>query len=264
MRNTTIFDKDLNPVLEIASDKDLEILVDYLKTKISETLTIHESYKLHEPAHSEYADLIAKEIRDMGGNSFANLGRGGQGPSYHEIVCDVAKKIKAPFNKEKSIEDIENSILETILTTALEKMSDEDKQKIMDEMQKKGGLKKGGIATSTFITLFRSGGFYSYQLTLIIANEIAKMILGRGLMLATNATLMKTVSILTGPVGLTISGLWTLTDMAGPAYKVTIPSVIHIAMLRKKYNSLHCEKCEAILPDTTMKFCPECGNKIGS
>ncbi len=263
MKNTTIFDKDLNPVLEIASDEDLGVLVDYLKTKMSETLTIHESYKLHAPAHSEYADLIAKEIRDMGGNSFANLGRG-QGPSYHEIVCDVAKKIKAPFNKEKSIEDIENSILETILTKALEKMSDEDKQKIMDEMGKKGSLSKGGIATSTFIAIFRSGGFYSYQLTLIIANHIARMILGRGLMVATNATLVRVASILTGPIGLTIGGLWTAVDIAGPAYKVTIPCVIHIAMLRKKYNALHCDKCEAILPDTTIKFCPECGNKIAS
>ena len=126
-------------------------------------------------------------------------------------------------------------------------------------MSGKAGLSKSGIATSTFITIFRSGGFYSYQLTLIIANQIARAVLGRGLMLATNATLMRTASILTGPVGWAISGLWTAADLAGPAYKVTIPCVIHVAMLRKKLNSLQCSKCNAILSDTTMKFCPECG-----
>ncbi len=264
MKNTTVFDKDINPVLEIASNNDLEALVEYLKTKLSETLTVQEFYKIHEPVHSEYADLIAKEIRDMGGNSFANVFRGCEGPSYHEMVCDVASKIKAPYNKEKDIEDIENAILEKILTKALDEMSDEDRQKLMDEMGEKGDLSKGGITTSAFIAIFRSGGFYSYQLTLIIANQIARVILGRGLMLATNATLMRVTSILTGPIGWAITGLWTAVDLAGPAYKVTIPCVIHIAMLRKKLNSLQCDKCDAILTDTTMKFCPECGNKVAA
>ncbi len=264
MNNTDIFDKDINPVLEIASNEDLEPLVGYLKKKLSETLTVAEAYKLHEPTHVEYADLIAKEIRDMGGNSFANMYRGGQGPSYHEMVCDVASKIKAPYNKDKDVEYIENSILETILTKALDDMSDADKAKIMEEMQGVGGLSKGGIATSAFITIFRSGGFYSYQLTLIIANQIARLVLGRGLMLATNATLMRTASVLTGPIGWAITGIWTAIDLAGPSYKVTIPCVIHTAMLRKKLNALQCTECNAVIPDETVKFCPECGNKIAA
>jgi len=258
MKNTSVFDKNLNPVLEIATDEDLGTLVAYVSDKVSEDLTGHDVYKAHEPKHSIYADLIAKEIRDMGGNSFANVWRG-EGPLYHEIVCDVADKMKAPYNKIKSIEDIENSILETILSTALEHMSDDEKEKLLAEMGGKAGLSKGGVATATFISIFRAGGFYSYQLTLIIANQIAKAILGRGLMLTTNAGLMKAASILTGPIGWAITGLWTAVDIAGPAYKVTIPCVIHVAMLRKKLNSLNCNKCEAVLPDTTMKFCPECG-----
>lgn len=258
MNNTPVFDKNLNPILEIAGNDDLAPLVQYLSDKISEDLTNHEVYKKHEPDHSKYADLVAKEIRDMGGNSFANIWRG-EGPSYHEIVSDVASKLKAPYNKHKTTEDIENSILETILTTALDHMSDEEKRDLLKEMGGKGGLNKGGIATSAFIGIFRAGGFYSYQLTLIIANQIARAILGRGLMLATNAGLVRFASILAGPVGWAISGIWTAVDIAGPAYKVTIPCVIHVAMLRKKLNSLNCNKCEAILPDTTMKFCPECG-----
>lgn len=258
MKNTAVFDRDLNPVLEIASDDDLGTLVDYVSNKASESLTSHDAYKTHEPEHSNYADLIAKEIRDMGGNSFANVWRG-EGPSYHEIVCDVADKLKAPYNKNKKIEDIENSILETILTNAIDHMSDEEKEKLLAEMSGKAGMSKGGIATATFISIFRAGGFYSYQLTLIIANQIARAVLGRGLMLATNAGLMRAASVLTGPIGWAITGLWTAVDIAGPAYKVTIPCVIHVAMLRKKLNSLNCNQCEAVLPDTTMKFCPECG-----
>jgi len=261
MKNTPLFDEHLNPILEIATDEDLDILVSYLSDKLSEDLTRHDAYITHNPKHSNYADLIAKEIRDMGGNSFANVWRG-EGPTYHEIACDVAGKMKAPYNKQKPIEDIENSILETILTTALEHMSDEEKEELLLEMVGKAGMSKGGILTATFINIFRSGGFYSYQLTMIIANQIAKVVLGRGLMLATNAGLVRVASIITGPIGWAVAGLWTAIDIAGPSYKVTIPCVIHVAMLRKKFNSLSCNKCEFILSDITMKFCPECGEAI--
>lgn len=261
MKNTDIFDKDLNPVLEIASNEDLDPLVGYLKEKFSEDLTNHKVYIKHEPNHYEYADLIAKEIRDMGGNSFVNIFRG-EGPSYHEIVCDVADKLDAPYNKNKSVSDIEDAILETILTKALDHMSDDEKADLMKEMGASGIPGKAAMSTAAFIAIFRAGGFYSYQLTLIIANQIARLILGRGLMFATNTALVRTMSVLTGPIGWAITGLWTAVDLAGPAYKVTIPCVIHVAMLRKKLNAITCEQCNAILPDSTVKFCPECGHKI--
>lgn len=39
MGNTSIFDKDLNPILEIAKNDDLNTLVEYVSTKLSEDLT---------------------------------------------------------------------------------------------------------------------------------------------------------------------------------------------------------------------------------
>jgi|GEM_PF-1509541 len=258
MAYTDVFDKDLNPTLAVADNDDLAPIVEYLDKKFSNLLTEEDGYKKHYPDHSKYSDLIGKELRDMGGNSFVNIFRG-EGPTYHEIVCDVAKKLKAPYNKNKAIEDIEDSILETILSKALESMSSEEKEKLLKEMGGKGKMGKGGIATSTFIGIFRSGGFYSYQLTLIVANQIARAVLGRGLALSANAGIARGASILAGPVGWVIGGLWTAADLSGPAYSVTIPCVVHVAMLRKKLNSLQCSKCDAVLPDTTMKFCPECG-----
>lgn len=261
MNNTTVFDKNLNPVLEIADKDDLEPLVEYITDKLSEDLTGSDAYKRHAPDHTKYADLIAREIRDMGGNSFANVFRG-EGPAYHEIVCDVANKLDAPFNENRSVDEIEDSILETILKKALDHMSTSEREELLKEMGDKGGLSAGGMSTAAFIAIFRAGGFYSYQLTLIIANQIARMVLGHGLKLGTNAALMRGASILTGPVGWAITGIWTAIDLAGPAYKVTIPCVIHVAMLRKKLNALNCGDCGAVLPDTTAKFCPECGNKL--
>ena len=87
--------------------------------------------------------------------------------------------------------------------------------------------------TAIFQAVFKAGGFKSYQLTLIIVNAILKAITGRGLALATNATLTRTMSILTGPIGWAITAIWTAIDIAGAAYRVTIPAVIQVAYLRK-------------------------------
>ena len=46
---------------------------------------------------------------------------------------------------------------------------------------------------------------------------------------------MRTASILTGPIGWAIMGAWTAIDLAGPAYRVTMPSVIYIALLRQQH-----------------------------
>ena len=39
-------------------------------------------------------------------------------------------------------------------------------------------------------------------------------------------------SILTGPIGLALATLWTIYDIAGPAYRVTMPATIMIAYFR--------------------------------
>ena len=98
-------------------------------------------------------------------------------------------------------------------------------------------------------------------MTVIIANVIVKSLLGRGLSLGANATLTRSLAILTGPIGWIITGIWTAIDIAGPAYRVTIPSVIYVAMLRKKYYTPTCPHCKQMIP-ANVKFCPECGKAI--
>ena len=63
-------------------------------------------------------------------------------------------------------------------------------------------------------------------------NAVLTAIFNRGLTLGGNVLLTRTASILTGPIGWIITGLWTMVDIAGPAYRVTIPAVIQIAYLR--------------------------------
>ncbi|GAA7191470.1 hypothetical protein HpCK14_14520 [Helicobacter pylori] len=114
-------------------------------------------------------------------------------------------------------------------------MSDEEIRELCDELGVKNTNKLGKQALSTAtLTLFRMGGFKSYQLALIVANAVIKAIFQRGLSLGANAALTRGLSILTGPVGWIITGVWTAIDIAGPAYRVTIPACILVATLRLK------------------------------
>ncbi|MGS5869417.1 hypothetical protein AB2Q77_14120, partial [Escherichia coli] len=69
------------------------------------------------------------------------------------------------------------------------------------------------------------------------ANLLLKILIGRGLTLAGNQILVKALSILTGPIGWTITAAWTIVDVGGTAYRVTIPAVIQVAVLRAKVNN---------------------------
>ena len=80
--------------------------------------------------------------------------------------------------------------------------------------------------------LKKFGGFALYKSTLIVANAIARQILGRGLSLATNALISRGIAVFIGPIGWILTGLWLLVDIAGPAYRKTVPAVIYITALR--------------------------------
>ena len=234
-------DNDLLFLKDIKSD-DLNDLVYCLthdkdgSSRLTEELTVNDKYKTHNPDHNKYWDLIAAEIQCFGANTFATIFRGGKGVQYKEVLEDVCDKMKVNFNKDSSVDTIEKNLLMKILADALDKMSKEELKELAESL----GLKNtSGITSQTlagiFQATFKAGGFKSYQLTVIIVNAILKALIGRGLTLGGNILLTRTMTILTGPIGWVITGLWTAVDIAGPAYRVTIPAVIQIAVLRQKY-----------------------------
>ena len=216
-------DKDLNILYEMESEH-LGIFVETMleKGKLTEMLTVSKEYKMYGKQYEKFITAIEKEFLDFGSHTFwANK-------TYKEIVCDVAKKLNVNFNKEQKTSLIEERILE--------KVSEAEKQELANIAKDKyGNIDIKAEGTAALLAAFRAGGFYSYQLTLIIINTISKMVLGRGLSLAANAGIAKALGILSGPIGMALTALWTILDLAGPAYRVTIPCVILIAGFRKEH-----------------------------
>ena len=230
--------------LRRSSNEDLEPLVKYLTKPVTEELSAKEKYKRHYPNHREYVDEITFELRLFGGNTIANLIRGGQGLPYKEIVQDVASKLKVDYTDDDSVEEVELKILIEILKRSFDKMSDVERDEVIREFEKAGGSKldfSNGFPMATVMVqiIMSSSRKLAYQIATIVASVIAKTVLGQGLKLV-GANLMKRafigrmIGVFTGPIGWTITAIWTAIDISGPAYRVTIPCVCHIAYLRQK------------------------------
>ena len=213
--------------------------------RFSSELDKKPAFTTHFPDHTKYVDEIIEEIQKYGGNSIANAVRG-MGVSYHEVLCDVAKKMKVNFNAAQTTQIIEDHLLAKVLEDAWEKMPEDDRKKLIDEAGNVFGAKVGGIGAGVLIQIIRAGGFKSYQVALIVANAVAKAILGRGLTFAGNIYVTRLLAVLAGPVGWIITGVWTAFDFASQAYRVTIPACIYIAALRKmKENEKFAKEAEA-------------------
>lgn len=237
-------DADLE-FLQNCDNEDLEVLVTYLTrgkdgdARWAEELTGKAVYKQHHPNHKMYWQDIAAEIQTFGGHTFANLARGDQGVLYKDVLIDVCKKMKVNFSPKSSVDLVETNLLMKVLTDSLEKMTPEQLKEIIETT----GLKTTNFAPQAVIAALqiavRKSGFWAMnKVALIVANAVAKMVLGRGFLLATNAAITasvaRTCAIFTGPIGWGITALWTLVDLGGPAYRITIPSVIHVAYMRAK------------------------------
>lgn len=221
--------RDLNDLVYcLTHDKDGD-------PRLTEELTSTSAYECYCPNHQRYWKEIAAEIQCFGANSFMTMFRGGEGVLYREVLEDVCDKLNVSYSKSQNLATIEENLLLKILRQALGEMSSQQKKELLDSLGVDGVQ---NLNTSTLMIVFQAmivaGGFKSYQLILIISNGVVKYFMGSGLSLATNAALTKGMSVLAGPIGWGISALWMLMDLSDPAYRVTIPAVVHVALLRRK------------------------------
>lgn len=182
------------------------------------------------------ADKIAAYFRKMGSNDFATLFRGGDGVSYGEIVYDVGKKLKVKgVLEDAKVSENEELIIQKLFSDALDKMTEDERFQLMGSL----GISSKSIpyaaagAAITQVLLREFGGFAIYKGAVTVANLVAKSILGAGLSFATNAAITRVVAAAIGPIGWIASGAWLAVDLAGPAFRKTVPAVVHIAMLRQ-------------------------------
>ena len=105
------YDEDLNPVLQRASDTQLEPIKEILLKKASNFVDCDENYKKYPDHPTKYVRILADEIRTMGGSTLGNLFRRGEGVSYKEVVCDVLDWVNVYYDKTMPARTLEEKLL---------------------------------------------------------------------------------------------------------------------------------------------------------
>jgi len=140
-------------------------------------------------------------------------------------------------DKKSETSKIEEALLLKVVEKALDEMTEEEKEEFIKRVNIDPTNLSVVAIMAALQAAIRMGGFASYQIAVIVANSVAKALVGRGLAFTANAALTRYMAVFAGPIGWVISGLLTLPMISGPAYRVTIPSVIQIAYMRQKYKN---------------------------
>jgi uncharacterized protein YaaW (UPF0174 family) len=232
-------DEDLLPLLRQASDDELAPLVEYIIQKGGVTAQLHRTQKYRQYSgsgeHGKYADDIAAEIQKFGANTLCSQTfREGRGIKYGKILRKVAKRCDVKVGWRDETAKIEERVLISVLSKAYERMTKEQREELLATLRIHKLPGAGGpIAAGALQGAIQAAGFAPYKLAVIVANGAANALLGHGLAFAANAGLVKAVAIFAGPVGWAFGAVWGGMMAAGPAYRVTLPCVVQVALIRQ-------------------------------
>ncbi|MCX9063568.1 hypothetical protein NLN94_21905 [Citrobacter portucalensis] len=208
-----------------ADKGDIDLLIDYVTNTGKFGFSMSDSVKavLQDAKHQDIPDeetlrLLVRELQHFGGNTFVNLFRR-NGVSYSEIVDDVASHLKMKVQAAASVEEKEALIIDCVFTSSWKKMSDDERRQILRGM---------GISASVSLDI------PVWQKAALVANGLAQTTAGKVLPLIAGLGIGRVLGVLTGPVGLAITGLYTAYDISNPAFRVTLPCVVQIAWIRLK------------------------------
>jgi uncharacterized protein YaaW (UPF0174 family) len=229
-------DRDLVPLLRLAPAEMLDPIVEYIRRKGGLTAQLHRTdrFRRFEPNHTIYADDISAEIQKFGANTLvSHTFRHGKGVYYQEILKDIANKLDIR-RKGRSVEKLETAIAVKLMSEAFEKLDPRKQRELLDSLQVRN-YSGAGLPASAAIAqlLVNSSGFTAYKVTVIVANAIAQATLNHGLTFAANAALTKGLSLFAGPLGWALDAFLVANIFASPAYRVTIPCIIQVALIRK-------------------------------
>jgi uncharacterized protein YaaW (UPF0174 family) len=237
------------------TDEELQPLFDILvfdsdgKQRHAESITASDEYKRYKPHHHEYWKAIAGELQCFGGNSIVNTFRG-RGVRYREILTDVASRYISDYLKKNGnastgeielhlikhlLEKYRGEILEE-LEAVRRQAADSDSNDIrdlIDDLDKK----TSGFKSAALLAWLVAGRVVPMIGIRLISGIVAASALRAiGIRAGFSLVAGRAGSLVFGPVGWAVTGIWTVFDIAGPAYRVTVPAVVQIAFMRLKLN----------------------------
>ena len=245
-------DRDLDELFQIASHEELSAIADIITDSGRGRLSLSEDVKRDIIDHqskrslSKIATLLSREIRAFGSNTLASVARGGKPVEYQEVALDVAKKLGVKdLPKDASCVNIEFSILVAILTKSLKDKTPEEISKMLKESgcEFDNSVQAVIKSTTNLEMLIRSLTTSSNALSLakMISGALTPSLATGGAVYLSTGFVARAPAMF-NPLGMALAAVWAGYDMSGPAYRVTIPAIAHIAFIRQTQINFEIER----------------------
>ena len=230
-----ILDKDL-AFLAKCRNEELRVLCDILTydrngmLRYAEQLTGSDAYLLHYPMEmSQMAGEIADELCKFGSNTVVTYFRKGVPDCYETVVQRVCRQMKVQTESGEDVASMERKLLQKVCEDAVEQMSEEQIRELADEM----GIKEKDLMPQFVITvLMRLMSRNPKLWARVIRGVIRVVLLDFGGRRVAMKGLERVLGVAAGPLGTLVMTLWTIWDIASPAYRVCIPAVLQVGLMR--------------------------------
>ena len=224
-------DRLLWPVLGEAKEGDLAPLLSLLRDG-----DLRPDQHLAQRNPKDIQQALHDSILRAGGHSILTRLRG-HGPSYAQVVRQAAQRLKIPYSPLESTIEVEERVAATVLNAMPECVTQEQFSELGENLARIGWPKPLSLWKALFTVTLVAGRFLGsgFQRLFSIAAESLSMVLSAlGLETLAHALFGGVTSFLLGQIAWIIMALWTLWDLQGPAYRITIPSVVLLSTLRAK------------------------------
>lgn len=237
----------LKRLLANANSEYLDLLVDYITDGGKGRLMLSAANckaLVQAKADGEYSEaqleLLISELLHFGGNSIANLWRS-EGAPWASIVVDVLDHLKGKREDGDSIIELERRVLVQLLRHFWSKLSEAELEPLCEVLKVNGmpdkdqlevlrqavmGATEIGttlakiLAASMASSTFGASAAFTGLSWGGAAAGVAQFAAGRG------------AAVALGPIGLALGGIWGAYSLTGPAFRVTVPCVVLIALIR--------------------------------
>lgn len=209
-------DRSLADLFSQAKLQDLELLADLITDNGKGRVALDSAVKAIILKHREQgtlqsiSEVLEAEIRAFGGNSLANLFRS-EGVSYKELAIDVARKLSGKPSSDDDIFAIE----EIIIKQAVDKYAPERAEALTA-----GSIALPVLLGQIVLGLAEASGTVVGSVTAGGTAGVIGAVAGRVGALAVPA-------VAAGATG------FAAFQAMGPAYRITIPSVLQVAKMRR-------------------------------
>ncbi|EJE8522554.1 hypothetical protein P3626_14515 [Vibrio parahaemolyticus] len=277
--SSALVDKNLllPALLERADEKELSVLADLITDKGKGRLMLNKSLKdliisfQKKNKLCEISDTLAKEVCAFGSHSAMNVFRSGEGAEYSAILKDVAKILGAESKEATDVYSLERGVLAALILKAVNdkvdaelfkdlKCKDRTSNALIAESIHKTAKGKREHLVETILDVFDAELVRKLVERVLTEKYILMLCSGIGAVTnvgASGAGIMATAKLAGGiaarfnPLVAAVSGAASAFSLSGPAFRIAIPAVMQIALIRYHQTALEtqqfCEELESCL-----------------